>query len=462
MPSYNASLAATELLRRSAARQRLYAFAQYINPDYIESDFAEKVCAALDAFLIDMEAGRRPVLVLGAPPQHGKSQLVSRYLPAYALGRYPDMRIGGLSYAFPLATSMNRDVQRIMMDDPYRRLFTQTKLNDRRAVTLEVEAKRNSEEFEVVGRRGYYIGQGVGGPLTGKSLDLGIIDDPIKNAQEAMSQTIKDRLWEWYISTFLTRLSKNGGQIIMATRWCVDDLSGRIIDRYPQAKVLMFKAISDDGKALVPELHPIEKLEETKATLGPRYWEAMYQQSPTIQDGGTFRPEKIEIVDALPAEIKWVRGWDLAATKDAGDWTAGVKLGIKNGITYIANAVRERGSPERVESLLVQTAKMDECKQSIPQDPGQAGKAQAAYLSKKLAGCQFTFSAESGDKATRAMPMASQVNAGNVKMLAAPWNESLIHEMRSFPTGAHDDLIDACSRAYNELMTGSSYSLKNL
>ncbi|MDC9591877.1 terminase family protein, partial [Xenorhabdus sp. XENO-10] len=158
--------------------------------------------------------------------QHGKSDIVSRYLPAYFFGRYPDMRVAGLSYGKDLASDMNRDVQRIMMGEEYKELFPGSALNSRRGVTIDVEAKRNSETFEIVGRKGVYISQGVGGPLTGKKVDLGIIDDPIKNAKEALSPTTKSGIWNWYVSTFKTRLSKNSGEIIMATRWATDDLSG--------------------------------------------------------------------------------------------------------------------------------------------------------------------------------------------------------------------------------------------
>jgi predicted phage terminase large subunit-like protein len=292
----------------------------------------------------------------------------------------------------------------------------------------------------------------VGGPLTGRPLDLGIIDDPIKNAQEANSETVKNGVWDWYVSTFLTRLSKNSGQIIMATRWATDDLTGRVLAKYDRAKLLKFQAIDDEGRALIPELHPIEKLNETRAAIGEYYWAALYQQSPVPAGGGMFKPHQIEVVDALPAGLRFVRGWDLAASKDAGDWTVGAKLAERDGVIYVADIARLRGGPDEIERLIVNTAAADGATpQSLPQDPGQAGKAQAAYLSKKLAGRIFEFTPETGDKATRASPFAAQVNAGNVKMIKAEWNDALTHEMRSFPMGAHDDQIDACSRAYNKV-----------
>jgi predicted phage terminase large subunit-like protein len=152
------------------------------------------------------------------------------------------------------------------------------------------------------------------------------------------------------------------------------------------------------------------------------------------------------------------RGWDLAATAQVGtnnpDWTAGAKIGrAADGTFYICDMARLRGGPLDVEGALVNTASQDgrEVAVSIPQDPGQAGKSQALYFVQKLAGYAVTASPETGDKATRAAPFASQIEAGNVRMLRGPWNRDLLDEMRMFPNGAKDDQIDACSRAFAHL-----------
>ncbi len=258
--------AATELLKRRNARASLHDFIQYINPEYITSKFSQTVCDALDQFLLDMMNGLRPILILGAPPQHGKSDIVSRYLPAYFFGKYPEMRVGALSYSADLAGDMNADVQRIMSTPEYRNIFPGAWLGNKPADGVAV--KRNTDEFGIANHKGTYVCAGVGGPLTGKKIDLGIIDDPIKNSKEALSPTTKKSIWNWYVSTFKTRLSKNSGEIIMATRWATDDLSGRVVEKTPKAKVLAFPAINERGEALVPDLHPIDKLLETKAILG--------------------------------------------------------------------------------------------------------------------------------------------------------------------------------------------------
>ncbi|WP_272539166.1 terminase family protein [Providencia sp. PROV197] len=174
-----------EEIEREIARRSLHEFIQYINPEYITSHFSQTVCDALDQFLVDMMDGKRPKLILGAPPQHGKSDIVSRYLPAYFFGKYPNMRVGALSYSSDLAGDMNTDVQRIMMSAEYRVLFPKSWLGNKPENGISV--KRNSDEFGIANHKGSYVCAGVGGPLTGKKVDLGIIDDPIKNSKEALN-----------------------------------------------------------------------------------------------------------------------------------------------------------------------------------------------------------------------------------------------------------------------------------
>lgn len=126
---------------------------------------------------------------------------------------------------------MNRDVQRIMTEPEYAAIFPNSTLNNKRVSLLTNPALRNNERFDIVGHRGYYVSTGVGGPLTGKSVDIGIIDDPFKNMKEARSETIIESVISWYNTVFLTRLSQKSGQLIMATRWTVEDLLGYIIEK---------------------------------------------------------------------------------------------------------------------------------------------------------------------------------------------------------------------------------------
>jgi predicted phage terminase large subunit-like protein len=176
-----------------------------------------------------------------------------------------------------------------------------------------------------------------------------------------------------------------------------------------------------------------------------------------------FKKAWFPIVRAIPVGTKFVRGWDLAATEGAGDWTAGVKIGRqKNGRFIIANVVRDQKSAAGVERLLTNTASQDgyQCEQSLPQDPGQAGKQQASYYIGKLAGYTAHATTESGDKETRANPLSAQAEAGNVDILEGDWNDAFLDELCVFPNGEHDDQVDGASRAFNTLALGSQFDLE--
>lgn len=453
---------AAELLKRRKARSNLQDFICYINPDYIVSDFSRTVCKQLDEFIVRLVNCERPVLILGAPPQHGKSDIVSRYLPAFFFGHYPDHRIAGLSYSKDLASDMNRDVQRIMLGDEYLALFPDSHLNSKRAVNVDVEAKRNSETFEIVGRKGTYIGQGVGGPLTGKKVDLGIIDDPIKNAREALSETTKNSIWNWYISTFLTRLSKNSGQIIMATRWATDDLSGKVIDKNKKAKNLAFQAIDDaTGKALVPDLHPLDKLEETKDMLGDYFWAAMYQQSPIVLGGNFFKTEWFKYYTHLPKLTHRAMYADTAQkTKEQNDYSVFQVWGKSiTGQAYLIDQLR--GKWEAPELLVHARLFWNKHK---AQNSGLMGVLRSMNVEDKVSGTGLiqTLRREGipvkdiqrdKDKITRGMDVAPLVESGNVFLPEnAPWLSDYVTEFAQFPNGTHDDQIDPTMDALTEML----------
>jgi len=440
--------AAKEILSRRKARRNLQDFIIYINPDYIVSDFSKEVCDEIDTFIVKMMNGERPVLILGAPPQHGKSDIVSRYLPAYFFGLYPDQRLAGLSYGKDLASDMNRDVQRIMMGEEYSNLFPDSALNSKRVVTIDVEAKRNSETFEIVGRKGSYVAQGVGGPLTGKKVDLGIIDDPIKNAKEALSQTTKNSVWNWYVSTFTTRLSKNSGQIIMATRWAEDDLSGRVIEKNSKAIVLAFKAISDEGSALVPELHPIDKLLETKEILGEYFWSAMYQQSPTALGGDMFKSEHWKYYTALPPiKRKAIFGDTAMKTAEKNDYSVFQCWGESHfGAIYLIDQIRGKWeAPELEINARAFYNKHRDANGCVCSSVNIEDKASGTGLiqSLKREGIPIVGIQRSIDKIVRMHCTTPLISSGNVHLPEdAPWLSDYLAEFNAAPNGTHDDQID--------------------
>lgn len=448
---------ASELLQRRNARSNLHDFITYTKEDYISSDFSHKLCSELDDFYIKCANGERPVLVIEAPPQHGKSEIVSRMLPPYLFGLNPNLVVGGLSYGKDLASDMNRDIQRVMLSTEYKNLYPESSLNKKRVVTVEVEAKRNSDMFEIVGKRGKYISQGVGGPLTGKRLDIGIIDDPIKNAKEALSKTVKDAIWNWYCTVFLTRLSKDSGQIIMATRWATDDLSGMILESNPNAKRLSFPAIDADGNALVPDLHPVEKLLEVKSTVSSHFWSAMYQQSPTVLGGGIFKTEWWRYYNStIDFEYRMMFADTAQKTGQENDYSVFQCWGKKNGNIYLIDQVR--GKWEAPQLLQIAISFWNKHKNSgsgalrrLMIEDKSSGTGLIQQM--KQMGMQVGAIKRNTDKVTRAYDVSPVIESGRVFIPQySQFISDYLIEFEQFPTGKNDDQVDPTMDAIQNML----------
>lgn len=463
--------AAQELWQRRQARRGLLAFTRYVLPHYDAQWFHETICQNLDR----LAEGDYIRLMLFVPPQHGKSQLVSRLLPAYVLGRSPQARVIAASYAAELIASMNRDVQRIIDSDSYRQLFPGTQLSGKSHRTPGGSFLRNSDLFEIVGQRGNYRCAGVGGSLTGFPCDYGIIDDPFKDYREATSALHRQAVWEWYTSVFLTRTHAQTRILLTLTRWHEDDLAARLLQNEGSVeeggawKVVKLPALCRDehapgerrrfGEALWPERFPASVLEERRA-LNPHQFEALYQQNPTPREGAFFKVSQLEIVDAAPAGLREVRAWDVASSEGRGDYSVGVKLGTRgDGLYYVTGVARGQWASDERDRMLRQTAQLDgpAVRILLPQDPGAAGKSLALHLTRLLAGFPVQAAPVSGDKQTRADPAGSQLNAGNLKLLRGAWNREFVEELRQFPQGRHDDQVDALADAFNELAQGADF-----
>ncbi len=444
------------------ARQSLRAFVDFTTPGYRFGWFNEDICRRLDGFLERALRGESPRMMLFAPPRHGKTEIVSRKFPAYALGRAPDMPMIATSYAADLANSINRDVQRVIDNDAYRMVFPETRLAKPGSVS---KWARRADMFEIVEHGGVYRSAGVGGGITGMGGRILIIDDPVKDFAEAASPTIRESVWDWYRSTFYSRQAPGAGILLIMTRWHTDDLAGRLIEASQvggdQWEIVSYTAIAEadephrkKGEALHPERYSAEMLRKIEMGSGPQTWSALYQQSPVSRDGAMFKRRWFNVVPAAPAGLRKVRSWDLAASSGTGDWTAGLLMSIDaNGVFYIEHVDRFRGSPLEVRKAIQVHAATDGRKVSIrlPQDPGQAGKDQAEGIIRDLAGWVTHAVRETGSKEVRAAPFAAQCEAGNVKLVDGPWIKAFLDELEVFPNGANDDQVDAASGAFERL-----------
>ncbi len=207
-----------ELASRTLSKRRLLPFIQRMNPRYLAGWVHEDICRRLERFSNDVEAGLSPRLMLLMPPRHGKSEIASKTFPAWHLGRFPDHEIIACSYNVGLAMGFSRKVQALFDDPAYQTVFD-ARLNPNH---------RAAEEWGVHGRLGGYVAAGVGGGITGKGAHVLIIDDPIKNAEEADSADNREKLWDWYGSTAYTRLAPGAGVLVIQTWWHDDDLAGKL------------------------------------------------------------------------------------------------------------------------------------------------------------------------------------------------------------------------------------------
>jgi hypothetical protein len=307
-------------------------FVLWTKPDYSPQWFHKYLAQKLQ----DFERGKIKKMMVFMPPQHGKSEMTTRRFPAYLLGKDPKRKIALGTYSATLAQSFNRDIQRVIDDSVYSQIFPETLLNESNVVT---DAKkgyvRNSEMFETVGHRGFVKTVGRGGSLTGTPVDIGIIDDPLKDRAEAMSHTIRDGLWSWFTDVFETRLHNDSQILIILTRWHEDDLAGRILQRDPHEwEVVTFEALKTEnynphdprivGEALWENKHSRVRLEKVRDS-NPFTFNSLYQQNPQPNRDALIFPN--HIIGDFDNNLSYCYGMDFGFTIDP---TTLVRVAVDN------------------------------------------------------------------------------------------------------------------------------------
>jgi hypothetical protein len=328
-------------------------FVEYTKPDYDFNWHHELLIQYLQKFA----DGEIKKLLVFMPPQHGKSELTSRRLPAFLLGKNPTLKIIGCSYSSGLATSFNRDVQRIIDNELYFDIFPDTTLNESNVRTVAAGGgyMRNSDIFEIVKHRGFYKSVGVGGSLTGTPADIGIIDDPIKDAMEAESSTYRSRVWDWFTQVFMTRLHNDSQIIITQTRWNLDDLSGRILrlmNNDDSWTILSLPAIAEGavneydpremGEPLWAKKHSLKRLNEIRSS-NPRAFHALYQQDPKPFEGGLVYSKFITITKTEFDEIRGLNAYGLDFGYNEPTAIVHCKIDLANKKLYIDEEIYRTG-----------------------------------------------------------------------------------------------------------------------
>lgn len=438
-----------EALAASAARQSLLAYAIGMSPRYETPAHLELLAEKLEA----VERGEIKRLMVFMPPRHGKSNQASEVFPAWYLGRKPDRQVMFTTYAQDLADGFGRKVRNAVADPRHVRSFPDSVLS---------EDSQSAKRFNTTAG-GVYYAVGVGGPVTGRGADLLLLDDPLKNREEADSKLIRDKLWDWYASTAYTRLMPGGAVVLVQTRWHEDDLAGRLLNGPEQWEVVNLPALAEDGdelgrepgEALWPERYDEHALERIRSTIGEREFIALYQQRPAPLDGALFRRDWIKRGKAPRAGVHVAMGVDLAlSTKTSADYTAIVVMSRDEfGKLYVLDAVRERVDFPGALRLIRQMAEKWNPRQiAIEQVAYQAVVVQELLRQTTLPIKGVT---PDKDKVTRAQPLALRYEQGLVSHEQLPsWFED---ELLAFPQGAHDDSVDALVYAYQAVMRMTRY-----
>lgn len=444
-------------IRIAKARKSLAHFTTYTKPDYLMGWVHKEICDMLDEFLEAVKEKKSPRLIITLPPRSGKSELVSRRFPAYSFGRFPDLQIIATSYSSDLSQRFNRDVQRIIDDEKYLEVFPGTTLNGSR-VRPDSRGSyiRTSDLFEIVGHAGAYRSCGVGGGITGQGADCLLIDDPVKDRAEANSATVRQSIWDWYTSTAYTRLSPGGGVIVMATRWHLDDLIGRLIENMENGQgdtftVINYPAIAEHdeihrrkGEALHPERYSLDQLKKIQKTVGSRDWAALYQQHPVPDGGALFKLEWFRrwTATSLPPEFDHtLMSWDMTF-KDSknSDYVVGQVWGKKGPNFYLLDQVRGQWDFVKTKEMVrVLAHKWPRVVRKLVEDKAN-GSAVISELKSTVSG--FVPITPTESKEARASSVTPYFEAGNVFIpedSAAPWVPHYVSELLEFPAGSHDD-----------------------
>lgn len=331
------------------AREDFLAYRILINPKLKINWYVIDISLKLQQFVFDLEAGLKPMLIIQAPPQHGKSEAISDII-GWIAGRNPNLKTIFASFSERLGVRANLKLQRLYSKKVYQDIFPETQINNKNVVT-GTNFLRNREILEYCNKDGYFRNTTVQGSVTGESLDLGVIDDPIKGRETANSETIRNKTWEWFTDDFFTRFSEDAGFLMILTRWHTDDPAGRMIEKNKRVKLVTYKAIAEEdeehrsiGEALFPEHKSIEFLEERKFLMGDNFL-ALYQQSPIIKGGNLFQVKWIKyisraMIESITFDKFFVTVDSALKNQEKNDYTVYSAFGVFDNRLYFLDMFR--------------------------------------------------------------------------------------------------------------------------
>ena len=421
---------------------------------WIDTKFHKFLANKVQTFVETYTGNPIDILILNCPPQHGKSRTVTETFATWYVGKNPDKRCIVACYNDELAGSFGRS--------------NRDKINEYGQAIFGIKLKKSTDrDLELADHDGGIIFRGIGSSLTGRSAELFIIDDPIKNRAEADSITYRNRIWEEWQNSIKTRSQANTKIIIIQTRWHEDDLSGRVISEEPNVEVVNIPCEAEEndvlgrpiGDALCPEIGKgnewLRAFKESyvKDSIGGgiRAWNALYQGRPTSAEGNIFKREWWQYYDKLPDNIPLI-GISVDATfkdSDTSDFVAIEVWGKLNGDYYLIDLIKRRMDfPETLRAIKHMNSKYPQRHSILVEDKAN-GSAIISMLKHELGSIIPITPKES--KVGRANAITGIVEGGNVYLPKyADFTNEFVEEFASFPNGAHDDMVDACTQFINQ------------
>lgn len=449
------------------ARESFLAFRKLMNPKDKWGWWQTEIAHELQCFYDDMQSGKRPKLVIQAPPQHGKSVQVVDFI-AWLAGKNPDCRTIYTSFSERLGVRANLKLQRLYSSAIYSDIFPQVKMGSGGAGGAD--AIRNREILEYCDHTGYFRNTTVGGSITGEGLDLGVIDDPIKGRKEANSKTIRDGVWDWFTDDFFTRFSEDGALLCILTRWHIDDPIGRLIKQDPDVRVLSYPAIAERdelnrkaGEALFPEHKSLEFLLERKSVMDTASWLSLYQQTPIILGGELIKGDWFGRY-SMPPKMEYVKIYADTAqkTKEHNDYSVFECWGKgDDGKAYLLDMIRGKWeAPDlrrRAIDFWTKCSERYRVREMCVED--KASGTGLIQDIKRDAKIPIKAIQRNTDKLTRVQDAMPYIESGYVMIPDnAPFVSDFIGECEAFTADNahdHDDQIDPMCDAIDDMLASS-------
>lgn len=405
------------------------------NPNYIWKNHL----SVLETKLVECVIEKNKRIIVTMPPRHGKSEMSSKYFPAWALMKYPNLKIILASYESDFAASWGRKIRELI--NKYGDLDYSSLKNDSRAAN-RFSLKNESE----------LITAGAGGAITGKGAHLLIIDDPVKNHEQAYSKTYREKTWEWFNTTAFTRLEPNGSAIIIQTRWHADDLAGRLLNQNnTEWENVNFPAIDDYGNALFPERFSTEQLLKIKEQIGTNAFASLYQQKPIVNDNQIYKESWWRYYNDLPTLNYIIQSWDTAfKEKEHNDYSVCTTIGTNGTNYYVLDVYRGKLEFPALQRRVVSLA--DKYKPDYILIEDKASGQSLIQTLRNDTNLAIKAIKANGDKELRAHLATPLIESGKVFLPErAEWLNDFLTETAEFPLSPHDDIVDSFNQGIEYL-----------